>query len=495
MSSDIAPTGIAGLDDVLRGGFPVDRTYLVIGHPGSGKTTLGMQFLLEGVRRGEKGLLFCLSETKEELQSVADAHGWSLENIAIYDLNAAERALGLDGGQTMFNPSDVEFKETSAAIFAEIERVKPQRLVFDSLSELALLAEDPLLFRRELLRLKRLFQERNITALLSSDSTNPDADRQIESLAHGVVILETLAPAYGGERRRLRVRKLRGVAFRGGFHDYRIVHGGTVVYPRLIAAEHEQHTFDGAIRTGLPALDDLTGGGIARGSSTLVMGPAGCGKSSLVTRFAQAVLSAGESVSMNLFDESKATFLHRARSLGMPLDEFVRSGKLILRSIDPAEVSPGELTQLIREDVAQRNVQLVSIDSLNGYIYAMPEEGFLTLHIHELISYLGHLGVTTFLVLAQHGLFAPTSGGNDTDLSYTADTVIVFRFFEARGGIRRAISMLKKRHGQHEETIREYALRPSGIEVGQPLSAFHGVLTGVPTFDGDANKLGAGRAR
>jgi circadian clock protein KaiC len=388
----------------------------------------------------------------------------------------------------MFDPSDVEFKQTSSAILAEIDRVKPSRVVFDSLSELSLLAVDPLSFRREMLRLKRFFQDRGITALLASDNTNPDADRQLESLAHGVVILEALAPAYGPERRRLRVRKLRGIAFRGGFHDYRIVRGGLSVFPRLVASEHETQPTQGQIHTGIRALDDLVGGGIARGSSTLIMGPAGCGKSTLLSRFAHSVLSAGEAVSLNLFDESIATFLLRSRALGCPLEEFLENGLLVLRAIDPASCSPGELIHLIRGDVEERNARFVGIDSLNGYVYAMPEEGFLSLHIHELLAYLNHLGVTSFLVLAQHGVVSSVSA-NSADITYTADSVIVFRFFEANGGIRRAISMLKKRHGAHEETIREYSLKNGRIEVGQPLADFHGVLTGVPTFIGDAKSL------
>jgi circadian clock protein KaiC len=488
MQLELAQTGVTGLDDVLRGGFPRGRTYLVIGHPGTGKTTLGMQFLLDGVKKGEKTLLLSLSETRSELEGVAESHGWDLRGISIYDLNSAEQALGLDGAQTMFDPSDVEFRQTSSAILNEIERVKPQRLVFDSLSELSLLAVDPLSFRREMLRLKRFFQDRGITALLSSDSTNFDADRQLESLAHGVIIFEALAPEYGAERRRMRVRKLRGVSFRGGFHDYRIARGGILLFPRLIAAEHIQAPFKGIIQSGIPELDALTGGGIVRGSSTLVMGPAGSGKSTIVSQYARSLLKAGEQVSINLFDESRATFLLRARSLGNPLDEYVENGHLTLRSIDPAECSPGELIQMIRNDVEERGVSFVAIDSLNGYVYAMPEEKFLTLHIHELISYLAHRGVTTFLVLAQHGLVG-SMATNSADITYTADSVILFRFFEAKGGIRRAISMLKKRHGRHEETIREYSLRNGRIEVGEPLTEFQGVLTGVPAFVGDSGTL------
>lgn len=488
MGLELAQTGIAGLDDVLRGGFPCGRTYLVIGHPGSGKTTLGMQFLLDGVAKGQKTLLISLSETRDELQGVAESHGWDLSGISIYDLNAAEQTLGLDGAQTMFDPSDVEFRETSSAILNEVERVKPQRVVFDSLSELSLLAVDSLAFRREMLRLKRFFQDRGITALLSSDSTNPDADRQLESLAHGVVLLEAIAPAYGPERRRLLVRKLRGIPFRGGYHDYRIVKGGTRVFPRLVASEYPRSSSKGSIQSGIPALDTLVGGGIARGSSTLIMGPAGCGKSSLLSRFAHWVLSGGEAVSINLFDESIDTFLLRARSLGHGLDQFLESGQLVLRAIDPASCSPGELTHLIREDVEQRKARFVGIDSLNGYVYAMPEEGFLSLHIHEMLSYLNHVGVTTFLVLAQHGVVGSVST-NSADITYTADSVIVFRFFEATGGIRRAISMLKKRHGRHEETIREYSLKNGLIEVGEPLTEFQGVLTGVPTYVGDGTSL------
>jgi circadian clock protein KaiC len=346
-----------------------------------------------------------------------------------------------------------------------------------------------------MLRLKRILQDRGITALLASDSTNPDADRQLESLAHGVILLEALAPAYGSERRRILVRKLRGISFRGGYHDCRIVKGGIALFPRLVAAEHLGSQNGGSIRSGIQALDKLVGGGIARGSSTLIMGPAGCGKSTLLSRFAHSVLAGGECASINLFDESIATFLLRARMLGHPLEEFIENGRLVLRTIDPGSNTPGELTHLIRGDVEERQVRFVGIDSLNGYVYAMPEEGFLSLHIHELLAYLAHLDVTTFLVLAQHGLVGSMASNADTDITYTADSVIVFRFFEVNGGVRRAISMLKKRHGPHEDTIREYSLKNGRIEVGEPLAEFQGVLTGLPSFVGASRTFAPKDAR
>lgn len=478
--ASILSTGIPGLDDVLHGGWPRERMFLVLGHPGTGKTTLGLQFLLEGRAQGETTLYISLSETEDEVRGVAQSHGWNFDGIHIYDLTAAERVLGLQEEQTMFDPSEVEFRQTSQSILAQVEQLRPTRIVFDSLSELALLARDTLGLRRELLMLKQAFMKWGATVLLLSDTTVPDADRQLQSLAHGVLIMEELTPEYGGDRHRLRVQKLRGTRFRGGYHDYIIDTGGLTVYPRLVAAEHWRGFPSEPLCSGLAELDALTGGGLARGSSTLLMGPAGCGKSSLLALYAAAALGQGEKAAVFLFEEGIASFLGRARNIGLPLDEYVESGALKLRQIDPAELSPGQFVHEVRDAVENTGVRYVGIDSLNGYVYAMPQERFLTLHVHELLSYLNQQGVTTVLVLAQHGLVGSMS--TPADVTYVADAVLLLRFFEAAGQVRRAISMIKKRGGHHEELIRSFEIQRNGIEVGGPLEDFHGIFTGVPVL-------------
>jgi circadian clock protein KaiC len=480
-SNGFVSTGIAGMDDVLQGGWPQGRMYLIEGFPGTGKTTVGLQFLLEGAARGEPVLYISLSESKGEIEHVVRSHGWALDGVSLFELDAARKALGLEDQQTMFDPSDVEFRETNRLIVEEVERVAPTRVVFDSLSELALLARDPLAFRREVLMLKRVFADNSATVLLLSDATSPEeCDRQLHSLAHGVLKLEALAPDYGADRRRLLVVKLRGTKFRAGYHDYRIDTGGVQVYPRLVASEHHQHYPKTPLVSDIPALDSLLGGGLARGSSTLLMGPAGSGKSSLLAQFAFAALSRGEAAVICLFDEGKESFLLRSAALGLPLDEYVTNGKLVLRQIDPAEMTPGEFVHLIRAAVEGHGAQFVGIDSLNGYIYAMPEERFLTLHVHELLAYLNQRGVATLMLLTQHGLLGAVS--TPADVTYVADALILLRFFEDHGRLNRAISVLKKRHSAHENTIRRLAFEGSRITVGDSLDHLKGVLSGLPTF-------------
>lgn len=480
-------TGVQGLDSVMGGGYPTNRLFLVEGDPGTGKTTLALQFLLEGVRRGERGLYVTLSETAAELAEVAASHGWSLDGIEIFDLTPDAELLRPDAQYTVFHPSEVELTATTQAIFEMVDRVNPERVVFDSLSELRLLASDSLRYRRQILGFKQFFTNRLATVLLLDDRTGEDHDLQLRSLAHGVFLLEQLPLDYGADRRRLRIMKIRGVSYRGGYHDYTIRTGGLVVFPRLIAAEHHAAFQRGAVLSGVSELDTLLGGGLDRGTSSLVMGPAGCGKTVLATQYACAAAGRGEHVAFYLFDERLGTFLDRADRLGMAIQQFEREGRMLIRSIDPAEISPGEFAHTIVETTLREGTRFVVIDSLNGYLNAMPNERLLEIRLHELLSYLAQRGVTTVLTHAQHGLFA--SSGTQAEVSYLADSLIVLRFFEAAGEVRKAISVLKKRSGPHEQTIREFQITAQGVRVGEPLREFQGVLTGVPDYIGQRHPL------
>jgi circadian clock protein KaiC len=488
-------TGSAGLDSVLNGGFPANRLYLVEGDPGTGKTTMALQFLLEGARRGEPVLYVTLSETKEELAAVAASHGWSLEGIGLHELVPSEESLKTEAHYTIFHPSEVELGETTRAVIEEVERIQPRRVVFDSLSEMRLLARDPLRYRRQILALKQFFAGRKSTVLLLDDRTSADADLQVQSIAHGVLMLEQLELDYGAERRRLRVSKLRGSRFRGGFHDFTIRTGGVEVFPRLVAAGRDVEFEQGAVGSGVAELDALLGGGLDRGTATLVLGPAGSGKSSLAAHFAAAAAARGERAAAFIFDEGVNTYLNRAAGLGTNLRREVEAGRLTVQQVDPAELSPGEFAHAVCDAVEEGGARVVIIDSLNGYLQAMPDERFLTAQMHELLTFLNQRGVVTILVMAQHG-FMGAGMSSPVDVSYLADTVVLLRYFEAAGAIRRALSVVKKRTGRHEDTIREMRLTPGGIEVGAPLTAFRGVLTGVPVLAGagakDAALLGGG---
>ncbi len=475
-------TGVPGLDSVMAGGYPSNHLFLVEGDPGTGKTTLALQFLLEGVRRGERGLYVTLSETAAELSGVAASHGWSLDGIEIFDLTPDAEALRPDAQYTVFHPSEVELTTTTQAIFETVERVNPVRVVFDSLSELRLLAGNSLGYRRQIFGFKQFFTNRLATVLLLDDRTGEDHDLQLRSLAHGVFLLEQLSLDYGVDRRRLRIMKMRGIRYRGGYHDYIIRTGGLVVFPRLVAAEHHSVFQQGAVLSGVSELDTLLGGGLDRGTSSLIVGPAGSGKSVLSTQYAWAAAARGEHVAFYLFDEGLGTFRDRADRLGMAIQKFERDGRILIRSIDPAEISPGEFAHTIVDTTKREGTQFVVIDSLNGYINAMPDERLLDIRLHELLSYLAQRGITTLLTLAQHGLFA--SSGSQAEVSYLADSLIVLRFFEASGEVRKAISVLKKRSGPHELTIREFQITTRGIRVGEPLRDFRGVLTGVPDYLG-----------
>ena len=470
-----ARTGIAGLDDVLGGGLTRNRLYLIEGNPGSGKTTAGLQFLLQGVAEGESVLYVTLSETGEELTAIADSHGWSLDRVRVYELAAEE---GLKSDYTLFHPSEVELNKTMQGVLDVVEEVKPTRVVFDSLSEMRLLARDALRYRRQILALKQFFIGRNSTVILLDDRTADTSDLQLESLAHGVIDLEQLAPEYGAERRRLRIKKLRGLAYRGGYHDFKIVTGGVVVFPRLVAADYADSFAAGDAPSGNAELDALFGGGLTRGSSTLIVGPAGPGKTTVALTYALAATLRGETAVFYSFEESLGTLYMRSRGLGWDLEGAVAGGHLFIQLVNPAELSPGEFADGVRRMVDEKKVSIVVIDSLNGYLSAMPEERHLSLHLHELLAYLGQRGVATLMIVAQHGLVGIMHA--PVDLSYLSDAVIMLRYFEDSGELKVAASVLKKRSGAHERTIRQLWMSAGGVHLGPPLREFHGVLTGVP---------------
>jgi circadian clock protein KaiC len=484
-----AKTGVNGLDDVLAGGLVRGRVYLVEGSPGAGKTTIATQFLLSGAAEGETGLYITLSETEDELRASAASHGWSLETpLELFELVPPESLLDDEQQQSLLYSSDLELGETTKRIFEVIERVNPTRVVLDSLSEIRLLAQSSLRYRRQILALKHYFSRRDLTVVMLDDLTNDVLDKTVHSVAHGVIRLEELAPDFGGERRRLRIIKYRGQRYRGGYHDFLIATGGVQVFPRLISSEHKISFDRSALASGSPELDALLGGGVERGSSTLVLGPAGTGKSLLTLTFAASAIARGEKAAMFVFDEEKGLLIERAKGLGIDLEGMVGRGDLILSQIDAAEMAPGEFAQMVRACVETHGTRTVIIDSLNGYQAAMPEERQLILHMHELLQFLNRRGATTFLTVAQHGLVGDMKA--PVDITYLADTVILLRYFEAAGRVRRAISVINKRTSAHEDTIREYRIHAGGITLGEPLTGFQGVLRGVPELvQIDENKL------
>lgn len=484
----IAATGIPGLDDILNGGLARGRLYLVEGVPGSGKTTLAMQFLIEGARRGEPVLYVTLSETTEELSAVAQSHNWDISGVHVRELLPDQNALESEEQYTMYHPSEVELATTTKLILEDVHRLKPTRVVFDSLSELRLVAGNPLRYRRQILALKQFFAGRGCTVMLLDDMTATDHDLHVQSIAHGVILLQHLSPEYGAERRRLRVIKYRGSEFRGGYHDYLIKKGGLVVFPRLIAAESRQPTGCQKLPSDIKELDDLLGGGIEEGTSTLIVGGAGTGKSTIAAQFCSAAARRGQKSIVFAFDESPNTLYSRCDGLGVPMKKYVDAGMINVRQIDPAELSPGELTYLIREAVEDQAAKVVVIDSLNGYLNAMPEERFLTIQLHELLMYLAQQSVATLLIGAHQGVIGSTMQ-TPVDASYLADAVLLLRYFESKGEVRQAISVVKKRGGEHERTIREFQMSHGEIRVGDALRHFRGVLTGVPVYEGSSDPL------
>jgi circadian clock protein KaiC len=484
-----ASTGVAGLDDVLGGGLPVRHVYLVEGDPGAGKTTLGLHFLREGAQHGEKGLYVTLSETADELRTVAASHGWSLDGIELFEL-VSEEGLSPELEQSILHPAQIELGETVQGVMAAVERLKPQRVIFDSLSEMRLLAQDPLRYRRQVLALKKFFSDHRCTVLLLDDRSSSSSDLQLHSIAHGVINLEQAVDQYGPERRRVRVTKMRGIKFRGGEHDYVMDTGGLAVFPRLVAAEHRLETETRIVSSGVPKLDEMMGGGLPCGSNVLFSGPSGVGKTTTAIACVLAALQRGERASYYLFDEGLSTLVIRAKALGMDLEPHLASGQLHVVPLDPAEVSAGEFAHMVRHAVEDEGSTVVVIDSLNAYLQAMPGSKFLLLQMHELLTYLNHRSIVTILILGQHGVLGDIS--SDVDMSYLSDAILLFRFFEARGKLLKAVSMVKSRTNYHEQTIREFRLSPGGLELGNELTDFEGVLSGVTAYHGDLPLLGDG---
>ena len=482
----MAATGIGGLDDVLAGGFRRGRIFLLEGDPGTGKTTIASQFLLEGAKEGQKGLYVTLSETEDELRESAASHGWAFGGeIEVFELLPPEYLLDENRQQSLLYSSDLELGETTKRIFEAVERVKPDRIVLDSLSEIRLLAESSLRYRRQALALKHYFSRQNATVLLLDDLTTDTVDKTVHSIAHAVIRLEELTPTYGAERRRLRVLKYRGQRFRGGYHDFAIATGGVQVFPRLVSAEHKTAFEPAVLSTNIPELTALLGGGIESGSSTLILGPAGTGKSLLAITFVLGAIRRGERAAIFIFDEELNLLFNRAKGVGLDLEGVVGAGSLIVEQVDAAELTPGEFSQRVRGCIEKHGTQAVVIDSLNGYQAAMPEERSLIQHMHELLQFSNRRGATTYLTVAQHGLVGDMN--TPVDVTYLADTVILLRYFEAFGRVRRAISVMKKRTSSHEDTIREYRIDKRGLEFGEALTDFQGILTGVPSFVGSAS--------
>lgn len=489
LAKEAISTGNPGLDAILRGGLPANRLYLLEGAPGSGKTTLGLQFLRDGVARGERALYVTLSETAEELDGVAASHGWSLEGIDLFELSSAHEVLGEGCEQSILHPWELELGNTVRLIQDEVERSRPSRVVFDSLSEMRLLAQDPLRYRRQVLLLKQFFAGRQTTVLLVDDLTGEEGERDahLHSLCHGVITLERLTLDFGAARRRLQVQKLRGVDFIAGHHDMAMRRGGLVIYPRLTASDHHEPFAGEPTPSGVAEIDALLAGGPLRGTSTLLTGPAGCGKTSLALQYADAACKRGEAVAILEFDERIGTMLVRSKAMNIDLEPHITSGILNLNQVDPAQMSPGEFAWLIRDLVEKSGCRIIIIDSLSGYLAAMPQEQQLILQMHELLSYLSQRGVTTFLIDPQHGLVGTISSG--MNVSHMADAVILFRFFEAAGRLRKAVSVIKNRGGSHEDTIRELRIDGGGVRVGPPLSEFRGVMTGTPEYLGKVTPL------
>ena len=482
-----AKTGIHGLDEVLGGGLPRDRLYLVQGEPGTGKTTLALQFLLEGAAIGERCLYVTLSETRAEIESTARSHGWSLRDIVIIELSALEQTAVLEQDNTIFESSEVELQETTRRLLQHVRNGEPHRVVIDSLSELRLLAQSPLRYRRQILGFKQQFTGMRSTVLFLDDCTADPPDLQLRSLAHGVLQLEQIAMPYGEDRRRLRVVKVRGVSFCGGYHDFGIRTGGLIVFPRLRATAPCADFERSVLPSGVTELDLLLGGGLDRATSTLLMGPAGVGKSELATQFVTAAVKRGERAAWFAFDESLATLDARTRGMGLDVSDYVTSGQLELQQVDPAEMGPGEFARLAYGMIEQ-GARLIVIDSLNGYLNAINDAKLLTMQLHELLTAFAHQGVSTLLIMGQSGPLG--SMETPVDVSYLSDTVLLLHYFEAGGRMRKAISVVKRRCGPHEDTLRELSVTCKGIEIGEPLLDFSGVSSGVPQLVGQSSLLG-----
>jgi circadian clock protein KaiC len=482
-----SPTGIAGLDEILRGGFPENRLYLLLGSPGVGKTTIALQYLLEGARVGETGLYIALSETKDEILSVARSHRWPIEKISIFELSALEQQLAQEERNTVFHPAEIELNKTTQMLLQRIQEVKPKRLVLDSLSELRLLSDSALRYRRQMLSLKQFFAGQQMTVLLLDDHSADGGDLHVQSIAHGVIMVEKIMSDYGSEKRRISINKMRGLNFIGGYHDAMIVPGGLRVFPRVVGSAHKRQNARGAVPSGIGELDALLGGGLDRGTSCLLLGPAGTGKSTIALQFAVAAARRGEPVLMCIFEENLDTMAARAASVGLPIEALIESGTLKVMEVDPAELAPGEFAHCVIDHVRNQGTRMVIVDSLNGYMQAMPAGNHLVIQLHELLSFLNRHGVLSLMTVAQHGLVGHMHA--PVDLTYLADTVVLLRFFEQNGRIKKAISVIKKRIGRHEDTLREFRIDEQGVRVGAPLEQFQGVLTGTPTFHGKSDQM------
>ena len=480
-------TGIAGLDELLDGGLPARHLYLLDGEPGTGKTTLALQFLLAGAAQGSRGLYVTLSESRRELTEVAASHGWTLDNIEIFELST-EQSGAADELYTLFHPAEIELQQTMEAVFAAVERSSAKLVVLDSLSEMRLLAREPLRFRRQILAIKQYFAQRDCTVLMLDDKTAPEGDLQLQSLAHGVIALEHIAQDYGSERRRVRVIKLRGLRFRGGYHDFRITTGGLAVFPRVKVTPLHEVTSHAPVLSGSAEMDQLLGGGLQAGTSLLITGPAGTGKSVLASQYACAAVERGERVRFFMFDERLTTFRLRGQGLGLELEEPIKDGRLCLQQVEPTELSPGEFASQVINAVDRDGVQMIVIDSINGYLQSMPEERLLPIQVHELLSYLATKGVTCIMTLVQRGIFG-SPVDEAAEISYLADAVLLLRYFEVSGSVKKSVSVVKKRTGDHERTIREARVQRGGLHIGGPLTEFQGVLTGVPSFIGATRDL------
>jgi circadian clock protein KaiC len=481
-------TGIPGLDDILGGGWPQGHLYLVEGDPGAGKTTMAMQFLLNGREKGESVTYFTLSESAEELRLAASSHGWTIDHVDIQELSPDPEELLPESQYTVFHPAEIELAQTTRAILDHVEAKRPSRVVVDSLSELRMLAREPLRYRRQILALKQFFAGRDCTVLLLDDRTADVRDLQLQSICHGVITLESISRDFGIQRRRISISKLRASTYRGGFHDYEIRYGGLEIFPRLVAAEHRSQAADSVVRSGIGALDNLLGGGIDSGTSTLIAGPTGAGKSTIAAWYVFEAARRGQRAAIFAFDEGKNTLLIRLKAMGLDVDEQANKHLLSIDQIDPAELSPGQFIGRIRDMVQNEDLRILVLDSLNGLLNGMPGEQHLTLQLHELLSYLAQRGISTFVCMAQSGALG-SAMQSPVDVSYLADTVILLRYFEFEGAVKKAVSVFKKRSGPHEDTIREFRISSKGIEIGKPLSNFRGVLTGVPTYLGRESSL------
>lgn len=479
-------TGVPGLDEILGGGLPPNYLYLIQGKPGTGKTTLALQFLLEGARMGEKTLYITFSETTEELNTVAESHDWDLSKVEILELSAINAKIASSQQNSLFHPSEIELNKIISLLLEKIESIQAKRIVFDSVSELRLLSDSSLRYRRQMLAFKEFFIGRGATVLFLDDLTTEDGDVQIQSIVHGVMLLEKFRAAYGVERRQFHIVKLRGVKFRGGTHDYQIEIGGIRMYPRLVAADYGENFDQRTLSSGIKELDELLGGGFDRGTSNLIMGPAGTGKSTVALRFTLSAAERGQRVSVYTFEESVQNLLKRAKSLDMDITKHIESGLINLRKIDPAELTPGQFSSLLRAE-CENEIDMVVIDSLNGYLHAMPEQQFLMLQLHELLSYLGNKGVVTVMVLAQAGIMGNMQ--TPLDLTYLADSVLLTRFFEAFGAMKKAVAVIKKRTSFHEESLREFRIGKGGVIVGDVLKDFQGIFNGIPRYVGDSSKI------